>query len=86
MLKGKIQAQDPQDLVLSTNTYLPPEGQRTGNKRQRQEIRGWGEGKGNEREVFVPEDTGLSQGRKETDLAHRKMVVYKGKRVNPVLR
>lgn len=27
-----------------------PEGQRTGNKRQRQEIRGLGEGKGNERE------------------------------------
>ena len=40
-------AEDPQDQVLSTKEiYLPSEGQRARNKRQKQKIEDKGEGKG----------------------------------------
>ena len=35
--------------------------------------------------VFVSEGEGLPLDREETDVAHRQMVVYKGKRGNPML-
>jgi hypothetical protein len=64
-----------------------PEGQRVENKRQRQEIEDEGEGEGNkaegrkgarEREMGAcPRDKGLSLHREETDMVHRKMVLYK---------
>lgn len=60
-----------------------------GNKQQRQKIEDEGEGKGNKREreeVFVPEwDRGLPLDKEETEgIAHRKMIVCKGKSRNPV--
>lgn len=58
---------------------FPRDGQRTGNKRQTQEVEDEGEGEGKQKKgagTFVPE---------ETDMAHRTMVVYKGKR-NPHVR
>ena len=65
-----------------------PERQRAGNKRQRQVIGDEGEGEGKKEEgrrVFVLEgDKGLSLDRGETDVAHRKMAVYKGTRGNPL--
>lgn len=51
------------------------------NKRQRQEIE---KNKGERAGTFVMKwDKGLDRG--ETDVAHRKMAVYKGKGGNPVL-
>lgn len=74
--KGRISAQGPQDLFAS-------EGQRTGNRKQRQGVKDRGEGVGNTRDgrrLFVPEwDKGLLD-REETNVAHRQMAVYKGKR------
>lgn len=53
-------AQDTQDQLLSTKkTYLSPEGQRTGKKRQTQDIEDKGEGRGNKGEgagVFFLEE------------------------------
>ena len=82
-MKGPELAQTHQGQVLSTKEiYLPPEGQRAGNKGQTQEIEDEGEGKGNQ-------GRGRSQGlpldREETDVAHRKMAVYKGTRGNLLL-
>ena len=63
------------------------EGQRTGNKRQRQEKKDEGEGEGNKRgggEFIRGGDKGLPLDREETDVAHRKMVIFikvKGKPV-----
>ena len=45
-----------------------------------------GPGRGG-RNIFpkVEQDKGLPLEREKTDMAHRKMVVYKGRRRNPVL-
>lgn len=49
-------------------------------KRQETEYEGEGEGKkGEEGGVFVPGDKGLTLDTEETGMAHRHMVVYKGK-------
>lgn len=59
---------------------MAPEEHGTGNKRQRQESADEGEEEKNKGEGrFVPEwDKGLPLDRKETDMAHRQMVAYKG--------
>ena len=50
-------------------------------KGQRQETEDEGEGE----EVFVLENKGLPRDREGTDVAHRKMAVYKDIRGNPML-
>lgn len=67
-----------------------PEGQRTGNKRQRREAEEQGEEEGNKGEgegyLSVGEVlTRLSLDREETGVTHRPVSAYKGKRSNPVL-
>ena len=59
------------------------EGCRAWNKRQRQEIED--EGEGEEKEYLSLGDKGLPLEREETNLAHRRRAVYKGKRRGPVL-
>jgi hypothetical protein len=80
-LKGSLMfAQDTsRSSFQPKGVLLAPEGQRAGNKRQRQEVEDNGEGR---------RGTGR-KGTKEvkgTDMAHnRLMAVYKSKRGNPVL-
>ena len=45
-----------------------------------------GKGKRERWQEFFPEDKGLPLSREETDVAHRKLVAYKGKRGNIPLR
>ena len=75
-------AQDTPRLSSQYKDLFAPEGQRAGNKRQRQEIEKLeGEGNGDAgvgEGIFVSGDKGLPLDREETNVAHRKMAVYKG--------
>ena len=82
-MKGSVSAQDPQNQVPCQR-----EEQRTWDKRLRQEMGDNGEGEGNKREgkrIFVSVGWRTALDREETDVAYRKMVVYKGKRGNLLL-
>lgn len=80
-MKGSVLVQVPQVHILNTEgIYMPLQGQRSGDKIQRLAIEGeWGREQG--REGVCP---GVGQllplDRKETYIAHRKMVPYKDKR------
>lgn len=73
----------PPDQVLSTKEiYLPQRdrGQGIRGKDRRQRTREVG------RDIYLPwRGKGLPLGREESDVAHRKMVVYRWKRRPPVL-
>ena len=49
-LLGKVWAQDPKTSSQHKGDLFAPEGQRAGNKRQRQELEDEGEGEGNKEE------------------------------------
>lgn len=73
-----------------TNLFVP-KGQRAGNKRERQEIKDEEEGerkKEADPRVFVPEEQRTDRyrlDREETDMDHKSVVIYKGKRGNLML-
>ena len=80
-----ISSRPPRPSSQHKRHLFTPEGQGR-DKRQRQEIGDEGEGEGNKRKeagVFIPEDKGLPLDGEETDMAHRKMAVYK--EGNPML-
>jgi hypothetical protein len=66
-----------------------PEGQKAGNKRQRQEIKDGEEGKGTkerrQRYLSWSQNKGRLLDREEADLACKQMVAYKGTTGNPML-
>lgn len=74
---------------FSAQRFLCPRETKSRAKKQSQEIEDEREGEGNKGEgagIFVPEeDKGRPLDREETDMAHGKMVVYKGKGGNPML-
>ena len=70
-----ISSEPPRPSSQHKGDSFAPEGQRTGNKRQRQEIEDEGEGEGNKEEgrgyLFVLDNKGQPLDREETDVAHR---------------
>ena len=86
-MKGKgIGSGNPKTKFSSQRRFICPRGQSRWNRRQKQEIKDEGDGEGNKGEVFVQKEVkGLPLDRKETDMAHRQMAIYKCKRGNPVL-
>ena len=68
-------AEEPQDQLPSTKEiYLPQKkGREQGKGEKRARERG--------QEYLSQRDKGLSLDRQEMDMAHRQMVIYKGKRV-----
>ena len=91
---GKVLAQDSQGQVLRTSSHhkgnlFVPDGQRSGIRDKDRRYRKMEKGKGTRkrgekgqgrgrRGLFVQEDKGLPLDREETDVALKKMVVYKG--------
>ena len=55
---------------------------KTGDRRQERRVK---EQERGERYLSPERDKGLPLDREETDVVHRQMVVYKGKKANPVL-
>lgn len=84
-MKGKSPPKRPSSQHTKV-VFVVLEGQREGNKRQRQdtEVEAKGEGnKGKGEEVFVLEGKALFLDRVETDAAHKNMAVYKDTRGIP---
>jgi hypothetical protein len=71
------------DRDFSTKEICLPQKEKLQGERQRQEIED--EGEGEEKEYLSLGDKGLPLEREETNLAHRRRAVYKGKRRGPVL-
>jgi hypothetical protein len=93
-LKGKLLTQDPKTKFSAQRSFvlfcfvcfLPKRnnGQAIRDKDGKKRMRKKGEGnKGEGKEVFVLEVKGLPLDREETDLAYRKMTVYKRKQETP---
>lgn len=80
----KYQLKTPKQSIQNRGDLFVPEGQKTQNNRQRQEI-----DDNKEEAVFVQAGRGKHRGqsldREETDVAYRQMVVYYGKMGNSVL-
>lgn len=75
------------DQVLNRKEIDLPRGTEGRDKEQRQEIEEESEGEGNQGkgQVVCPRRQRTASPYRETDGPHRKMVVYKGTRGNPVL-
>ena len=85
MLRGQVSVQDPETQVFNTKEiYLPPRDRGQRIKKQRWDIEGDGEREQGIGLLVLEGDKGLPLDREETDVAHRKMAVYKGTRGNPL--
>lgn len=89
-MRRKVLTQDPKDHGLSKEKIylLQMEGRADRDKGQRQELdeeREWAGNEGEEEGYLSLGDKGLPVDREETDMAQRKMEVYKGEKGNPVL-
>lgn len=84
LARGQEEPGPPRSSSYHKGDLFVSEGQRTGNNREKCEIEEEGGGEGSKRgKECRPRgelDIGLPLDREETDMAHRQMSVYKGKR------
>ena len=77
----RLRTPPPKPSSQHKGDVFAPEGQRSGNKRQRQEME---DEEGNKGKKIGERDKGLPLDREETDVTHRKMSVYNDTRRSPL--
>lgn len=86
-MKEQVSAQDPKTKFSAQRRFICPRGTEDRDKGQRQGKRKKEKGARERGQKYLSQkDKGLSLDKEETDMAHRKMAVYKGTRAHPGLR